>query len=250
MCAGRFSRRIYRVGNASSEPVRSKANLSEVSHEGSYLSLASDLSLGSDLSLVAGALMKGRIYRSRFLSPSLAVSVVALFVALGGGAAYAASQFANNAGHLGGKAPSYYLASKHFVSSGGEKFLSVGQTKVLGHAGHFTFSATCTNSSGTPGAQQVTFDVTANTTSDLDGTGPVTAGNSVNIHTNSDKLDSNPPDATLNPGDFDQVGSASSSTEIAADGQEVDIFYNDGVNWAVDGGASHDCFAGYTGFLG
>ncbi|HEX5192074.1 MAG TPA: hypothetical protein VFW09_04665 [Solirubrobacteraceae bacterium] len=28
-----------------------------------------------------------------------------------------------------------------------------------------------------------------------------------------------------------EVGSASSSTEIAADGQEVDIFYNDGVNW-------------------
>src|SRR5947209_15684513 len=81
----------------------------------------------------------------RYLSPSLALSVVALFLALGGGAAVAATQFVNNAGHLGGKAPSYYLAARHFVSSGGEKFLSVGQSKVLGHAGHFTFSATCTN---------------------------------------------------------------------------------------------------------
>ena len=43
----------------------------------------------------------------------------------------------------------------------------------------------------------------------------------------------------------------SDSTEIAVDGQEVDVFYNDGVNWpSVDGSQAHDCFAGYTGFMG
>ena len=101
-----------------------------------------------------------------------------------------------------------------------------------------------------PGAQQVTFDVTANTTADLDGNGPMPAGTKINIHTDSDAMDSTQDDP-LNPGDFDQVGSASSSTEIAADGQEVDVFYNDGVNWPSGNGSSaHDCFAGYTGFLG
>jgi hypothetical protein len=187
----------------------------------------------------------------RYASPSFVLSLVALFVALGGGAAVAATQFVNNAGHLGGKAPSYYLASKHFVSSGGEKFLHIGQTKVLGHAGHFTFTSTCSNPSGQPGAQQVTFDVTANTTADMDANGgPQPAGTKINIHTNSDAMDS-APGATLNAGDFDQVGSASDSTEIAADGQEVDVFYNDGVNWpAGNGSAAHDCFAGYTGFVG
>ncbi len=84
----------------------------------------------------------------RYFSPSFVLAVIALFVALGGGAAVAATQFVNNAGHLGGQPPSYYLAAKHFVSSGGEKFLHVGQTKVLGHAGHFTFTSTCSNSSG------------------------------------------------------------------------------------------------------
>ena len=186
----------------------------------------------------------------RLPSPSLILSVVALFVALGGGAAYAAVQFVNNAGHLGGQPPSYYLASKHFVSSGGEKFLHVGQTKILGHAGHFTFSSTCSNPSGQAGAQQVTFDVTSNVTADQDGNGgPQPAGNKVNIHTNSDAMDS----TTQNPlkaGDFDQVGSASDSTEIAADGQEVDVFYNDGVNWpAGNGSRAHAGFAGYTGLL-
>jgi hypothetical protein len=186
----------------------------------------------------------------RFLSPSFVLSLVALFVALGGGAAVAATQLVNNAAHLGGQPPSYYLASKHFVSSGGEKFLHVGQTKVLGHAGHFTFSSTCSNPSGQPGAQQVTFDVTANTTADLDGNGPMPAGTKINIHTDSDAMNST-QDNPLNAGDFTQVGSASSSTEIAADGQEVDIFYNDGVNWPSGNGSSaHDCFAGYTGFLG
>jgi hypothetical protein len=188
---------------------------------------------------------------SRYMSPSFVRSLVALFVALGGGAAVAATQFVNNAGHLGGKSPSYYLAAKHFVSSGGEKFLHVGQTEVLGHAGHFTFSSTCSNPSGEPGAQQVNFDVTSNTTADLDANGgPQPAGTPINIHTNSDALDST-SDTPLKAGDFDQVGSASDSTEIAAGGQEVDIFYNDGVNWpSVHGNAAHDCFAGYTGFIG
>jgi hypothetical protein len=187
----------------------------------------------------------------RFLSPSFVLSLVALFVALGGGAAVAATQFVNNSAHLGGQPPSYYLAARHFVSSGGEKFLRVGQTKVLGHAGHFTFSSTCSNPTGQPGAQQVTFDVTANTTADMDANGgPQPAGTKINIHTNSDAMD-NTSQAPLNAGDFDQVGSASDSTEIAADGQEVDVFYNDGVNWpSGNGSAAHDCFAGYTGFIG
>ena len=92
--------------------------------------------------------------------------------------------------------------------------------------------------------------MTANTTADLDGNGPMAAGTKINIHTDSDAMNST-QDNPLNAGDFTQVGSASSSTEIAADGQEVDIFYNDGVNWPSGNGSSaHDCFAGYTGFLG
>ena len=189
--------------------------------------------------------------KSRWFSPSFVLALVALFVALGGGAAVAATQLANNSQRLGGQPPSYYLAAKHFVSSGGEKFLRIGQTKVLGHAGHFTFSSTCSDPSGKPGAQQVTFDVTSNTTADMDANGgPQPAGTKINIHTNSDDMDSTQA-APLNAGDFDQVGSASDSTEIAADGQEVDVFYNDGVNWpSGNGSPSHDCFAGYTGFIG
>src|SRR5581483_5184458 len=110
MCARRFSRRMHGVGCIAARSCK---------HHISRRSL-----------------MKSR----RYLSPSFVLSLVALFVALGGGAAVAATQFVNNAGHLGGKSPSYYLAAKHFVSSGGEKFLHVGQTEVLGHAGHFTFS--------------------------------------------------------------------------------------------------------------
>ena len=190
----------------------------------------------------------------RIPSPSFVLALVALFVALGGGAAVAASNIANNAGHLGGKPPSYYLAAKHFVSSNGEHFLSIGQTKILGHAGHFTFSSTCSYPAGSndaPGTQQVTFDVTANTTADMDANGgPQPAGTKINIHTNSDALDST-TQTPLNAGVFDQVGSASDSTEIAADGQEVDVFYNDGVNWpAGHGSSAHACFAGYTGFMG
>jgi hypothetical protein len=203
-------------------------------------------------------------FRIPFPGPSLAVGMAALFLSLGGGYAVASAGWsgsqgnvkqliwqstANNAKHLGGLSPQHYLRAKHFVSSHGEQFLSVGQTVMLGKAGHFTFSASC-KAGSQPGAQEVTFDVTADTTAGLDGNPPQAAGNSVNIHTNSDALDSSSTNM-LNPGDFDQVGSASSSTEIAADGQEVDVFYNDGVNWpSVNGSASHDCFAGYTGFLG
>jgi hypothetical protein len=200
----------------------------------------------------------------RIPSPSLAVSAAALFVALGGGGiAVAATNWnpteqhvkqliahstAGNASHLGGFGPSYYLKAKHLGTSNGEHFLSVGQTVVLGKTGHFTFTSTCSKDSSN--GNQATFDVTANTTADLDGTGVKPANTKVNIHTNSDALDTSTT-TPLNEGDFDQVGSASSSTEIAADGQEVDVFYNDGVNWpAVNGAPAHDCFAGYTGILG
>jgi hypothetical protein len=208
-------------------------------------------------------------------APSLGVSFAALFVALGG-SGYAATQAissghptarsasshadkhqdqqlvahstAANADRLGGHSAGYFLPAKQEATSHGVKFLAAGQTVVLGKVGHFTFSSTC--SKDTAGQNQVTFDVTADTTADLDGGGPVAARMSVNIHTNSDALDSTTA-APKQPGDFDQVGSASSSTEIAADGQEVDVFYNDGVNWpAGNGSAAHDCFAGYTGLLG
>ena len=190
--------------------------------------------------------MKFRIPRP---SPAMAVGAVALFVALGG-TGYAATVVANsnNAKHLGGQPPSFYLQARHFAYSHGEQFLKAGQTKILGKNGHFTFSSTC--SKDNTGQNQVTFDVTADTTADLDGTGPSPARTKVNIHTNSDALDTT-PQAPLKPGDFDQVGSASSSTEISKDGEEADIFYNDGVNWpAGHGSKAHDCFAGYTGFIG
>jgi hypothetical protein len=181
------------------------------------------------------------------LSPSIAIAFVALFVVLGGSAAAVVSTV-NNAKHLGGKPPSYYQQARHFAYSHGERFLSVGQTVTLGKNGHFTFTSTCSTDS--TGQNQVTFDVTANTTADLDGTGPMPAGTKVNIHTNSDALDTTSA-TPINPGAFDQVGSASSSTEIAADGQEADVFYNDGVNWpAGNGSPAHACFAGYTGSIG
>jgi hypothetical protein len=126
------------------------------------------------------------------------------------------------------------------VGSEGEHFLSAGQTVVLGTVGHFTFSSTC--SKDATGQNQATFDVTADTVADLDGNGPQPAGTKINIHTDSDALDNQAAVA------FAQVGSASSSTEIAADGQEVDVFYNDGVNWpATATTPAHDCFAGYSG---
>jgi hypothetical protein len=128
------------------------------------------------------------------------------------------------------------------VGSHGEHFLSIGQTAVLGTVGDFTFSSTCSNPSGMAGGQQVTFDVTADTNADLDGNGPMPAGTKINIHTDSDALDSQPI------GGFAQVGSASDSTEIAADGEEVDVFYNDGVNWPAGAGTpAHQCFAGFSG---
>ena len=197
----------------------------------------------------------------RVPSASLVVSGVALTLALGGGSYAAASQFtstqqikrvvadstAGNAKNLGGHGSAFFLPASHEATSHGDHFLSAGQTVVLGKAGHFTFSSTCSKDS--TGQNQVTFDVTANTTADLDGNGPMPAGTKINIHTDSDALDGNPP--PLASGSFAQVGSASSSTEIAADGQEVDVFYNDGVNWpAGNGSSAHDCFAGYTGLLG
>lgn len=203
--------------------------------------------------------------RFRIPRPSAAViiSFVALFAALGG-SALAAGVFskaqtrqikhlisqgrAHNSKNLGGLPPHDYAKASQLGTSKGEKFLTAGQTMTLGKVGHFTFSSTCSKD-GT-GQNQVTFDVTADTTADLDGAGVVTAGTKVNIHTNSDALDTT-PDSPIAPGDFDQVGSASSSTEIAADGQEVDIFYNDGVNWpAGSGSQAHDCFAGFTGLKG
>jgi hypothetical protein len=187
--------------------------------------------------------------KHRIPSTSLLLSGVALFVALGGtGYAAVTIATASNAKHLGGQPPSYYLQSRHFAYSHGERFFSAGHTVTLGKNGHFTFTATCSKDS--TGQNQVSFDVTANTTADLDGGGPVSAGTLVTIHKDSDALNSTTA-TPLKPGDFTQVGSASSSTEIAADGQEVDVFYNDGVNWpAGNGSPAHDCFAGYTGFAG
>ena len=199
----------------------------------------------------------------RIPSVPAVLSSVALFVSLGGGAAVAATSWsgsehqvkglighstAYNANHLGGQPAGYYLAAKHFVSSGGEHFFNPGQTVTLGKAGHFTFTASCT--SATDGSQEVSFNVVSNAAADLDGTGPSPAGGVVVIHQDSD-ADNSTPDSPLKAGDFTQVGSASSSTEIAADGQEVDVFYNDGVNWPATGNSpSHACFAGYTGFRG
>jgi hypothetical protein len=204
--------------------------------------------------------MKVRIPRP---SPSMAVGFTALFVALGGtglaatgalsrGQAKQVKQListgtAHNAKNFGGLRPHLYAKASQLGSSKGERFLSAGQTVTLGKIGHFTFTATC---SKVDGQNQASFDVTADTTADLDGGGVVPAGTKVNIHTNSDAIDST-PDAPLAPGDFDQVGSASSSTLIAADGREADIFYNDGVNWpAGNGSKAHDCFAGFTGLAG
>jgi hypothetical protein len=208
--------------------------------------------------------------RMRIPSPSasLVLSVVALFAALGG-SGYAATQVGQhtgspgvrswshpdaeqeqaliyrlapslNVGYLGGRPASAYASARSVVSSGGERFLSAGQTVTLARVGHFTFSATC---SKVGGDNQVSVDVVADTVAGLDGNAPAPAGTSVNIHTNSDALDTT-PDNPLASGDFDQVASASSSTEIAQDGREVDVFYNDGVN-----GFGYDCFAGITGLL-
>jgi hypothetical protein len=153
----------------------------------------------------------------------------------GGALAFANSDASQAPSPMGGHA-----GSAHPVSSRGVAFLQAGQTVRLGRAGHFTFSANCAKDGS--GQNVVTFNVTADTVAGLDGNPPVPAATEVNIHTNSDALDDK------QAGEFDQVASASSSTEIAVDGQEVDVFYNDGVNWpAVGGSRAHDCFAGYTG---
>ncbi len=166
----------------------------------------------------------------------VAVSASAVAVCLTGGAFAAAKT--SGYGYGGGR----YVAAQA-TSSGGERFLRAGQTVRLGRAGHFTFTATCTKDDA--GGNVATFDVTADTTAALDGNAPVQAGTKVNIHTNSDALDEK------DPGEFDQVASASDSTLIAADGREVDVIYNDGVNWpATLGSPAHDCFAGYTGIIG
>jgi hypothetical protein len=200
--------------------------------------------------------------KRRIPSAPVVLSSVALFASVGGGAALAAGwsgsehqvkdlvahSTVDNARHLGGQPAAYYLAAKHFVSSGGEHFFAPGQSVTLGKAGHFTFTASCTSATG--GSQEVSFNVVSNHTADLDGTGPMPAGTPVVIHKDSD-ADNSTTDAPLKPGDFTQVGSASSSTEIATDGQQVDVFYNDGVNWPAAGHSpAHGCFAGYTGFLG
>jgi hypothetical protein len=170
--------------------------------------------------------MKIRMFQS---SPSLAVSLCALSVAVAG-AGYAAFNVAQNAGATGAT-----NGLPEVISSGGESFMSAGETVVLGTDGHFTFHASC-HSVG--GENVVTFSVTANTPADLDGNGPNPAGTKIIIHTNSDALDGKAPDT------FDQVESASDSTEIATDGEEADIFYNDGVNWNV-----RNCFAGFNGII-
>ena len=169
---------------------------------------------------------------------------VANFATTAMAAATAASATsAGNATNLGGQPASAYEPTSKIATSGGEKFLSVGQTGiVIAKIGHFTFTANCTTVGGQPQAE---FDVVADTVADLDGNGPSTAGTVADIHQNSDALDGKAAGA------FDQVGSASSSTEVAADGQEVDVFYNDGVNWpSVGGTPAHNCFAGVTGFQG
>ena len=180
-------------------------------------------------------------------APSLAVSLVALFVALGGtsyAAVYVAN--ANNARHLDGLTPSSFQSAGSVISSNGEKFLSAGQEAVLGHNGQFTFFATCKKEGGELVAS---FDVVSSKTADLDGNGPMPAGSKIVIHEDSDAKDST-TEKPLKSGEFVQVGSASDSTEIGANGEEADVFYNDGANWPEGSGSrAHDCFAGYNGLI-
>jgi hypothetical protein len=188
--------------------------------------------------------MKIRIPQS---APSLVVSLIALSVALGG-TSYAAVWVAtaNNARHLDGLTPSSFQPAGSVISSHGEKFLSAGQEAVLGRTGQFTFFATCK----TEGSENVvSFDVVSRATADLDGNGPMPAGSKIVIHEDSDAKDST-TEKKLKPGELAQVGSASDSTEIGANGEEADVFYNDGVNWPeADGSKAHDCFAGYNGLI-
>ena len=93
--------------------------------------------------------------------------------------------------------------------------------------------------------------MTANTTAGLDANGgPQPAGTKINIHTNSDALDTT-PDAPLNAGDFDQVGSAirldrdrgrrPGSRRLLQRRRQLARRQRQ---------PAHDCFAGYTGFVG
>jgi hypothetical protein len=176
---------------------------------------------------------------------ALAIGASAVAVCLAGTAFASAHGSGYDSGYGSGSAVGHRSSglARQVASSRGERFLRAGQTVRLGRVGHFTFSASCMKDDN--GQNVATFDVTADTVAALDGNAPAVAGTMVNIHTNSDALDGK------DPGEFDQVGSASDSTLIAKDGQEVDVFYNDGVNWpAVAGSQAHDCFAGYTGILG
>jgi hypothetical protein len=206
-------------------------------------------------------------------TPAVALSGLALFAALGGtsyaaGASNQASSSAPDshmptrsqhgpgwASPLGGLSAQAYMLSKHFVSSGGVHFLSMGQKSVVvGKAGHFTFLASCqrvTDPRTGKTEAQATFTVVANRYASLDGNPPVPAGTTADppIHQDSDSLDST-SDNSLPDGQYVQTPSASTSTEIAADRQEADVFYVDGVNWPRDSATpSHDCFVGYNGFL-
>ena len=96
---------------------------------------------------------------------------------------------AANAKHLNGYPSNHFLPARNEATSHGVHFLSAGQTVTLGKVGHFTFTSTCSTDSG---QNQVTFDVTADTTADLDGNGPMPAGTKINIHTDTDALDTTP----------------------------------------------------------
>ncbi len=188
--------------------------------------------------------MKIRIPQS---TPALILSLVALSVALGGtsyAAVYVAN--ANNARHLDGLVPANFEPAGSIASSPGERFLSAGQEAILGRNGHFTFFATCKKEGG---ENVVSFDVVSDITADLDGNGPMAAGTKIVIHEDSDAKDST-TEKPLKNGEFAQVGSASDSTEIGANGEEADVFYNDGVNWPEGNGSkAHECFAGYNGLV-
>ena len=189
--------------------------------------------------------MKIRIPQS---TPSLILSILALSVALGGTSYAAVYEVANanNARHLDGLVPANFQPAGSIASSHGERFFSAGQEVFLGRNGHLTFFATCAKENG---EVVVSFDVKANITADLDGNGPMAAGTKIVIHEDSDAKDST-TEKPLKNGEFAQVGSASSSTEIGANGEEADIFYNDGVNWPEGNGSrAHECFAGYNGLI-
>jgi hypothetical protein len=146
---------------------------------------------------------------------------------------------AANATDLGGQPASAYEPANKIVTSSGVKFLTVGQSVTIATIGHFTFTEACSGPASNPVSR---FTVNSNVAgADLDGNGPASA-NPTQIDTRG---------GGGNGTAFAQSGSASSSTEIAPDGQEVDVFYNDGVNFnGTNSSASQLCFAGLTGFEG